>query len=179
MDVWNNSPYQNLNQEPSGKCPTCLEWKVITEAGRMNGMCDDCYTKKSTCISCGKRITNAWDLETTSLGNVHKGCIKFDLAGFQKISGIHPGLTDPNIASGEKTGVQVQLSQRWNQARIDDFLKGYAGLCKLHRMRFDLDHDHMIIVTEHSREQLSDKVDIFQYPPAATARSNIKLPIGD
>lgn len=64
----------------SGKCPECDEVKEITQEGRMRGYCDDCYTKKYTCVVCNELVTDAWGLFTvTGIGNGHDTCLKPEL----------------------------------------------------------------------------------------------------
>lgn len=59
-----------------GKCPRCKEIKEITEAGVMNGMCDDCYKEKYTCVVCGEMVTDAWTLyHDPKIGSGHDTCL--------------------------------------------------------------------------------------------------------
>jgi len=61
----------------TGKCPECGEAKEITQQGIMRGYCDDCYTKKYTCVVCGKLVTDAWTLYCdTERGNGHYLCLE-------------------------------------------------------------------------------------------------------
>lgn len=60
-----------------GKCPECSEIKEITDQGMMVGMCDDCYTKKYTCVVCGQLVTDAWGLyHVPGKGSGHDTCLK-------------------------------------------------------------------------------------------------------
>jgi hypothetical protein len=61
----------------TGKCPNCGEHKEITQQGIMSGMCDDCYSKKYTCIVCGEMLTDAWNVYTVlGKGNGHRECLE-------------------------------------------------------------------------------------------------------
>lgn len=68
----------------TGKCPNCGEVKEITSEGVVRGMCDDCYTKKYTCVICNKMMTNPWDIwYEPNRGTGHKVC-------FSLTEGHHP-----------------------------------------------------------------------------------------
>ena len=60
-----------------GICPECGELKEMTVEGAIRGRCDDCYTKKYTCVICGEMVTDAWALYyVPNIGSGHDFCLK-------------------------------------------------------------------------------------------------------